>query len=550
MESLAELVGAGEPTVLHFSGHGREGRLLFEDPLGLAEEVPVEELARRLRLALLNPARRGHFPSLFFLSSRGTFTTGPATEPTDLESGLSTPGSLHRAGFAQVVALFAPLDGELATRAEEAFYGALARGTTALEAAATARATLLQPLGEQGVEWWYPLGDTLLTVYQRGADRPTANGSRRPGDTALVRRRRIELGGLPVLERGFIGRRGLQSEILRRIAAGERLLVLQGLGGLGKTALASQLLVRVLAPEEAADRLILRCRELSKEAGDPLLDLWAQAEEHGRLQDLAGWSGRVRLVRSRFQEPVEGLATTIREIRKDRPHLVVYVDNAESLQVGPLDGDARTLGSWREGLEAWWLQMERIAEEGTLVLVTTRYLWQGIRPQAHVAVGPLSEADTWRLLESFETLAGLPREARLRLARNLGGHPRAAELLDRLAGLQVPGKNRQHPSPLALGDRQRKIKHRSAGLNSPQLIDISGGRQTIRRDIGRQLFQLPPDGSLSAAGISYCGLFRTSPPLAPASFTARAASRTAGLPVRASTPSAEPITRRPRLTPS
>ena len=30
-----------------------------------------------------------------------------------------------------------------------------------------------------------------------------------------------------------------------------------------------------------------------------------------------------------------------------------------------------------------------------------------------------------------ETLAGLPREARLRLARNLGGHPRAAELLDR-----------------------------------------------------------------------------------------------------------------------
>src|SRR3954447_3238 len=31
VQDLVELVAAGEPHVLHFSGHGREGRLLFED---------------------------------------------------------------------------------------------------------------------------------------------------------------------------------------------------------------------------------------------------------------------------------------------------------------------------------------------------------------------------------------------------------------------------------------------------------------------------------------------------------------------------------------
>lgn len=118
IQDLVDLAETGRPGVLHFSGHGREGRLMFEDALGLADEIPVEELVRQLRLVLLDPGRPGRFPSLFFLSSRGAAAAGPTPEPSDLEAGPAIAGCLHRAGFAQVVGFFGPVDGELASRAE------------------------------------------------------------------------------------------------------------------------------------------------------------------------------------------------------------------------------------------------------------------------------------------------------------------------------------------------------------------------------------------------------------------------------------------------
>lgn len=434
LQDLADLAEARDPQVLHFSGHSREGQLLFEDQLGLADELSVEELERRLRVVLLNPARRGRFPSLFFLSVRGRIAAGPGSEISDLESGPIAAARLHRAGFAQVLGFFGPLDGELASRAEEAFYAALGRGEVALSAVSAARATLTEPLGDRGGDRWYPLGEVLLAVYLRGPDRPLADGSavQQPVDSA--RRRMVELSGLPALEQGFVGRRGLQHEILQRIHAGQRLLVLQGLGGLGKTTLASHLLIHALAPD-AADRLILRCQGLS-EAPDPVLNLWSQIEEHGVVHQLPGWSARVRYLRETSSGAVVGLAAAVREIRRDRQNLVVYIDDVESLQIGPRGDSAPALGSWRSGLDRWWAEIERLADEGTLILASTRYAWAGLETRAHLAVGPLSDAETWRLIDSFASLARLPRRDRRRLMQGLEGHPRAVEFLDFLVGLK------------------------------------------------------------------------------------------------------------------
>lgn len=436
LHDLAELAEAEEPQILHFSGHTREGRLLFEDELGLADEVTVEELVRQLNRGLLNPARPGRFPSAFFLSLRGRISAVPGSKPSDLESGPITAARLHRAGFALVLGFFGPVDGEMTSRAEEAFYASLAGGETALRAAAVARATLTEPLGESAGERRYPLGNVLMSLYLRGPDRALSDGRSVPPQAPLQRRRVVELHGLPVLERGFVGRRGLQHEILRRIESGQRLIVLQGLGGLGKTALASHLMTRVLAPDEPGDRLILRCRELS-ETEDPLLELWSQAEDHGTLLELPGWSGRTGYLRVTISGAAEGLAATIHEIWRHRPNLVVYIDNAESLQIGPRGSEARSLGSWRPGLEGWWPEIERLAEEGPLVLASTRYAWDTLDARAHLAIDPLSEAETWRLLESFDHLARLPSDVRLRLVKRLEGHPRALEFLDLLVGLRL-----------------------------------------------------------------------------------------------------------------
>lgn len=424
---LVDLVDDVRATAIHFRGHGLPGGLIFEDGLGFSAEVPVSELRRRLATVLLDPQRAGSFPGLVFLSA--PFTAREAEEA-------SSAAALHRSGFTQVIGFFGPMNEELNTRLEERFYGALAAGRSALAAAEEARSALSEPIEDGNGRVRYPFGWCQLAVYHRGRDRSLAL----PGEAGAVpsfRRRMIEVSGLPVLEHGFIGHRGLQHEVRRRVEIqGQRLIVIQGLGGLGKTALASQLLVRAFA-QERTDQLVLRCRELGETDGDPILELRAQAEQHGRLHGLPFWDERVKDLRESIRNSAAGLAAVIRALLEKRPRLVVYVDNAETLQSGPDTDDPAALGDWLPGMAAWWAEMERLAEEdGCLVLATTRYAWAGLSSRAHLGMLSMGKADSLRLIDSFEALQDLPLEVRVRLAERVDGHPRTVEMLDRLIARQ------------------------------------------------------------------------------------------------------------------
>ena len=427
LADLADLVADVRATAIHFRGHGLPGGLIFENGLGFPAEVPVSELRRRLATVLLDPQRAGSFPGMIFLAA--PFTAREADEAL-------SAASLHRGGFSQVIGFFGPVNEELNTRLEERFYGALAAGRSALAAAEEARPALSEPVDEGNGRVLYPFGWCQLAVYHRGRDRSLA----RPGEGGAApsfQRRMIEVSGLPVLEHGFIGHRGFQHEIRKRVEIqGQRLIVIQGLGGLGKTALASQLLVRAFA-KESADQLVLRCRELGVKDGDPILELRAQAELHGRLHGLPFWDERVKDLRERIPDSTAGLAAAIRVLLEKRPELVVYIDNAETLQSGPDTDDPAALGDWLPGLAAWWAEMEHLAEEdGCLVLATTRYTWAGLSPRAHVGMLSMGRADSLRLIDSFEALQDLPLEVRVRLAERVDGHPRTVEMLDRLIARQ------------------------------------------------------------------------------------------------------------------
>src|SRR5262249_49367970 len=155
-----------------------------------------------------------------------------------------------------------------------------------------------QPLVIDDVRLVYPLGWVQLAVYHRGPDLPLA--VRGQAQAALrstqLRRHIVEVGGLPVLEFGFIGRRALQHEVRRRLRSGQRLLVLQGLGGLGKTALASQLLSKVLAPGQPAYQLILPCSSLERYDGNPATVLTAHVIAHGTAHGPGDWVAQVRAI--------------------------------------------------------------------------------------------------------------------------------------------------------------------------------------------------------------------------------------------------------------
>ena len=244
--------------------------------------------------------------------------------------------------------------------------------------------------------------------------------------TEGLERETVEVSGLPVLEHGFIGRRALQHEVRHKLKDGQRLFVLQGLGGLGKTALASQLLCKLLA-KDRRDQLILRVQD----AAD-LVALRTQAETHGH--QFEGWSDELRGLQERFPDPIEGFRQAVLALRRHRPQLVVYADNMEALQVGP-DGTAETepgaLGTWKPGVERWWKAMEELAKSG-VVLASTRYGWLGLRRDALVPLDRMSRADLWRMIETFETLRKLPWSVRETIASAADGRPRTIQVLEDL----------------------------------------------------------------------------------------------------------------------
>jgi CHAT domain len=423
LDDLVELVDQHRATAILFSGHGLPGQLLFENRLGFAEPIAAEEVVRRLRTVLLSPGRGGSFPGVFFLSS---------CEGATSEDGPSAAAALHRAGFPQVIGYFGPVRDSAASRAEEMFFRCLARGDTALQAAHRARASLVDVIEHEGEPFVYPLAWTQIAIYHRGADRPVGAGGRTPGRSlpARFRRRTEARHGVPVLSQGFIGRRALQHEILRKVSTGERLVVLQGLGGSGKTALAGHLMTRRLAlSPHPAGALLLRAPSLEDEA-EPILALRRQAEEHGRRHALPGWEERLAELRERFPAPAAGFAATLRALQAalSQSPFAVYVDRVDALQEGPgADGGP---GTWRAGAAEWWRELEELAAEDFLVLASTRYAGADLPGRSHLGVPPLSSSDAFRMMAFFVELADLTPEERRRLAEWTEGHPLAIALLD------------------------------------------------------------------------------------------------------------------------
>lgn len=482
VDDLVEVVVGQNASVVHFSGHGLPGELVFEDDYGFYERVKVDELARKLNSKVRSA--RHNFPLVFFLAScHGATGADEAPWQDDdaattrkvrelavaLGEGPSTAATLHRNDFVQVIGYFGPVGDRICTLAEERYYRAIARGENVLQAANEARARLSEPFKYRGEELWYPMAWAQLAVYHRGPDRPLATTSQEQLDVPAKRfsREMVQVNGLPVLEHGFVGRRRQLHEIRRKYRSGQRLFVIKGMGGLGKTALASHLLCRVLT-KQSADQLVLRCQHLKGHqqnvsqgnsgplsprnteslAGEvhagrglgrgvensynaALADLRNQVEEHGKTHQLENWEARVQFLSEQITDPLEGFQATVEELLKDRPGLVLYADNTEALQYGPRDDGP--VGNWQETIRPWWDYLEELSKK-IVVLLSTRYFWDDLDTEARIEIPPMSESDVLRMIEPWKQLGKLPYSVVRKLAERVDGHPRTVEILDGLVG--------------------------------------------------------------------------------------------------------------------
>ena len=316
-----------------------------------------------------------------------------------------------------MVAWFGPVGDRQCTRAEKVFYAALVAGKTARQAVREARQESRKPLRarpEGPEEVVYPLGWAQLALYHRGNDVPTAlAASVAPAPARERARVTHKLGptrhGVPGIEQlrfGFVGRRSTRAQVLQRVRDGQRLLVISGLGGLGKTALTTTMapiIARRIAARPASggpEALVIALDGRSAgRAADPLRDLWdqvARGMKDGKPND-ARWATRCDGVLADAQKTGLGgraLASVIAWWAAQAHGAVVYLDDAESVQE-PVAGAAE-LGRWRSrDLEDLWDALCALAVAGgpTAVLISTRYVPQGLPAETVLPLLPLARID-------------------------------------------------------------------------------------------------------------------------------------------------------------
>lgn len=228
----------------------------------------------------------------------------------------------------------------------------------------------------------------------------------------------------------FVGRRREQRQWPIELIAGTHAgLVLHGIGGVGKTTLAAELVTRALEREPGRASVILVGQltvdgllgavtaALRRHAilTDQLQGTFARAVDAAGRSDL-GWADRLAILR----EHVLGVL----------PVLVV-LDNFEDNLVREQD-ETRLRDPVLADLLASWATDPGLSR----LLVTCRYPF--VLPAsaetrlAFRGVGPLSAAETGKLVWSLPALDRLSEAEVERVWRLVGGHPRSLEHLDAL----------------------------------------------------------------------------------------------------------------------
>jgi tetratricopeptide (TPR) repeat protein len=227
----------------------------------------------------------------------------------------------------------------------------------------------------------------------------------------------------------FVGRRTELRRWPRQLLADERCgLVLHGIGGVGKTALATELVARVV--EHAPDRVAAIVHGQLRVAS--LIDAIVDAALRRLLgqRRLHGDAARALELAANSQEPWSRRLAVLREHVFEALPLLVVLDNFED-NLERLDGAARVSGELAEVLAA-------IARDpGALrLLITSRFAFTlpggAERWLDFAALGALSQAETRKLVWALPGLDRLAEREVEQIWRLVGGHPRSLEYVDAL----------------------------------------------------------------------------------------------------------------------
>jgi hypothetical protein len=403
--------------VLHLSAHGSSESVELEDEDG----PPVTVTAEALMQALKNSDQP---VPLIVLSA----CSGGATGSAAMAAGLVARGANR------VIAMLAPVSDSYATTLAGRFYRelaahpaltvgqALARARYQTEEERSAQAKDKAPRPEYGVA-------TLLTA---AGDGPLVDPEAEPSSLTVMT---SVLGGKGVRELplgSLIGRRPQLRDVMGVLRRTERAVdrfgiadgvVLSGVGGIGKTAVAGRVTSRL-----RDDGWLIAVHEgrwnptaLIAATAAAINGVIPRTGDQAVADSLRGCAEL--LARSDIDDgPKLGI---IADLVRGLPLLLVFDDFEQNLTSG---GDAFLDPAADDAIT----RLADAAETGAL-LITCRYPLPGPdRLLVTVPVPPLSAAELRRMFLRLPALRDLGIEDRRLLIRTIGGHPRLIEFTDAL----------------------------------------------------------------------------------------------------------------------
>jgi tetratricopeptide (TPR) repeat protein len=409
--------------VLHLSGHGGPGVFELEDERGLARPVTATEF-----IAEAIPA--GAMPPVVALAGCHTNVATATGDP-------SFAGTLLAHGAGVVVATQTAITDIYSTRIFARLYGHLAatREPDLVAAVAQARIAVQRELADSDDPRDALIADldewAVLCVQAAGGTVPLLD----PTAPALPAAEPIAVSAVLRRETGeVVGRRWEQRRYPEQLlAAGCAGLVLHGLGGVGKTTLADELILRLA---ETAPGMVVALVE-NQTTADRLLDAVIEACGEALQQSRPpAWASEA-VLRALARAHDGDLAARQRVAILTRHVLpavavLLVLDNFED----NLSTDATTVRTVVDPDLADLLATLAAAPGRARLLITSRYRFTlpGGADQvlSFKPILPLSYAETMKLAWALPNLDRLDGTTLEQLWRAVGGHPRCLEYLDAL----------------------------------------------------------------------------------------------------------------------
>jgi tetratricopeptide (TPR) repeat protein/CHAT domain-containing protein len=405
LESLERNLGDGYH-ILHITGHGinpREGGgLLLEDSQGARRPASISEVKEAVK-------RDAGSLRLVVLSGCQTARTLHSASFQDLSR------ELLRQGVPAVVAMQFSISDEGGLKFAEVLYREIARGVRLEFATHKARRCLLEDPSLASKN------DAAAIVLLTGDGDCLRTTRIDPGPSELLGL--VDRGdNLDPLVHGFYGRRREYRRIRDALRDHRcRAVVIEGIGGIGKTALLTQVIKRMCA--EFTKIISFDCRRASLGAEIILLELHRYFVTQGirQLEPLIG---------AKIQP--ETLANYLAPLIT-QSQLLIVLDNFETQL--DLRGEIAN-----DELRVLLLKLLELTTTGGQFFITTRYAISFGDPHPEYIVrmqlGNLSRSEGLMLMQRLPRLAQQPYRSKLATLSRFGGHPYALIALNRYCNSQ------------------------------------------------------------------------------------------------------------------